>query len=57
MVPSDVCHPQGSGLGIAGDGAGARDQYAALLLTPECVLGSQHRDTLTTRRELAYWTQ
>ena len=42
--------------GEAGDVAGARDQFAALLPVRERVLGLEHPDTLTTRRNLAYWT-
>ena len=37
--------------GQAGDAAGARDQFAALLPIRERVLGPEHPDTLTTRRE------
>jgi Tetratricopeptide repeat len=39
--------------GKAGDAAGARDQFAALLLIHEQVLGSEHPDTLTIRAMLA----
>ena len=42
--------------GQAGDAAGARDQFAALLPVRERVLGPEHPDTLTTRGHLAYWT-
>ena len=42
--------------GDAGDAAGARDQFAALLPIRELVLGPEHPDTLTTRANLAYWT-
>ena len=42
--------------GYAGDAAGARDQFAALLPTRERVQGPGHRDTLSTRHELARWT-
>lgn len=35
--------------GEAGDAAGARDQYAALLPLQERALGPDHPDTLTTR--------
>ena len=42
--------------GEAGDAAGARDQYAALLPVGERVLGPEHPDTLTTRGNLARWT-
>ncbi len=40
----------------AGDAAGARDQYAALLPIRERVLGAEHPDTLTDRGNLAHWT-
>ena len=39
-----------------GDAAGARDQFAELLPIRERVLGPEHPDTLTTRRNLASWT-
>jgi hypothetical protein len=42
--------------GAAGDAAGARDQYTALLPIYERVLGPEHPDTLTTRTNLARWT-
>ena len=42
--------------GQAGDAAGARDQFAALLPVTERVLGTEHPDTLATRASLAYWT-
>ena len=42
--------------GEAGDAAGARDQYAALLPVRERVLGAEHPDTLAARANLAYWT-
>ena len=42
--------------GQAGDAAGARDQYAALLPVRERVLGPEHPDTLTARGNLAHWT-
>ena len=42
--------------GQAGDPAGARDQYAALLPVRERVSGAEHPDTLTTRANLAHWT-
>jgi tetratricopeptide repeat protein len=41
--------------GRAGDAAGAREQYAALLPILERVLGTEHPDTLITRH-LARWT-
>ena len=42
--------------GRAGDAAGARDQYAALLPLRERVLGPEHPDTLRTRGNLARMT-
>jgi Domain of unknown function (DUF4062)/Tetratricopeptide repeat len=42
--------------GQAGDAAGARDQFAALLPVIERVFGPDHRLTLTTRGNLARWT-
>jgi hypothetical protein len=42
--------------GEAGDAAGARDQFAALLPIVERVLGAEHQLTLATRHALAYWT-
>ena len=42
--------------GVAGDWAGARDQFAALLPIVERVLGPEHPETLTVRVELARWT-
>ena len=42
--------------GEAGDAAGARDQFAALLPVSERVLGPEHPDTLAARGELARWT-
>jgi hypothetical protein len=42
--------------GWAGDAAGARDQYAALLPISERVQGPEHPETLITRHELARWT-
>ena len=42
--------------GEAGDAAGARDQYAALLPLRERVSGPEHPDTLTARNNLACWT-
>ena len=42
--------------GVAGDAAGARDQFAALVPIQERVLGPEHPDTLTIRRNLARWT-
>jgi hypothetical protein len=43
--------------GAAGDAAGARDQFAALLPARERVLGTEHRDTLATRADLARVTE
>ena len=43
-------------IGEAGDAAGARDQFAALLPVRERVLSPEHPDTLTTRNQLARWT-
>ena len=42
--------------GEAGDAAGARDQFAALLPVRERVLGPEHPETLETRHDLARWT-
>ena len=42
--------------GEAGDAAGARDQFAALLPIEEHVLGPEHPDTLSARGNLARWT-
>jgi hypothetical protein len=42
--------------GQAGDAAGARDQFAALLPVAERILGPEHPDTLAARASLAYWT-
>ena len=42
--------------GLAGDAAGARDQFAALLPVRERVSGAEHPDTLTARANLAHWT-
>ena len=41
--------------GEAGDAAGARDQYAALLPIRERVLGPKHHHTLAARASLARW--
>jgi hypothetical protein len=43
--------------GEAGDAAGARDQFAALLPTVERVSGPEHPETLEARDSLAYWSQ
>jgi hypothetical protein len=42
--------------GEAGDAAGARDQFAALVPTRERILGPEHPDTLWARGSLARWT-
>ena len=42
--------------GEAGDAAGIRDQYAALLPIVERVRGPEHPYTLATRADLARWT-
>ena len=42
--------------GRAGDAAGARDQFAALLPVRERVSGPEYPGTLAARHELAYWT-
>ena len=42
--------------GEAGDAAGARVQFAALVPVRERVLGAEHPDTLTDRANLAYYT-
>jgi hypothetical protein len=42
--------------GKAGDAAGARDQFAALLPIRERVLGPEHLETLIARSNLANWT-
>jgi hypothetical protein len=41
--------------GVAGDWAGARNQFATLLPVLERVLGSEHPDTLIARHNLARW--
>jgi hypothetical protein len=43
--------------GMAGDAAGARDQFADLLPVTERVLGPDHPRTVATRTNLAYWTE
>ena len=43
--------------GEAGDAAGARGRYAALLPIFERVLGPEHPDTLATRANLAAWIE
>ena len=43
-------------IGQAGDPAGARDQFAALVPVTERILGPEHPDTLAARASLAYWT-
>jgi hypothetical protein len=42
--------------GEAGDAAGARDQFAALLPVRERMSGPEHPGTLTARANLTYWT-
>jgi hypothetical protein len=42
--------------GMAGDAAGARDQFAALLPVLERVQGAEDPDTLSARANLATWT-
>jgi Domain of unknown function (DUF4062)/Tetratricopeptide repeat len=49
-------HRRAHWTGDAGDAAGARDQYVALLPIMERVLGSEHPETLTARGNLAHWT-
>ena len=49
-------HELASWTGEAGDAAGARDQYAALLPIGEQILGPEHPSTLTARHKLARWT-
>ena len=44
------------GTGVAGDAAGARDQFAALLPVRARVSGPEHPETLLTRANLALWT-
>ena len=52
----DARHELARWTGQAGDAAGARDQFAALLPIVERVRGAEHPDTLVTRHDLAYWT-
>jgi hypothetical protein len=42
--------------GAAGDWAGARDQFAALLPVIERIFGAEHATTLAARGDLAAWT-
>ena len=49
-------HSHARWTGEAGDAAGARDQFAALLPIRERVLGPEHPNTLITRSDLASWT-
>jgi Tetratricopeptide repeat len=49
-------HELASWTGEAGDAAGARDQFAALLPISERIVGPEHPDTLSARANLAYWT-
>ena len=53
---SPPAHSLARWTGEAGDAAGARDQYAALLPVRERVSGAEHPHTLTARANLAYWT-
>jgi hypothetical protein len=43
--------------GEAGDAAGARDQFAALLPVIERVFGPEHRKTQEVRDNLIHWTR
>ena len=43
--------------GEAGDAAGARDQFGALLPVDEWVLGPEHPLTMTARASLAHWAE
>jgi hypothetical protein len=51
-VRADLAHWTGQ----AGDAAGARDQFTALLAIEERILGPEHPFTLAARAELATWT-
>ena len=51
-----ACNELAHWTGQAGDAAGARDQFAALLPTSERILGPDHPVTLTVRDRLADWT-
>jgi hypothetical protein len=42
--------------GCAGAAARARDQFAALLLSYERVLGQEHDETLAVWYQLAHWS-
>jgi hypothetical protein len=42
--------------GHAGDAAGARDQFAALVPVYERVFGAEHPEALRVRNDLAWWT-
>ena len=42
--------------GRAGDAAGAREQFVALLPIREGISGPEHRETLVARNQLAIWT-
>jgi hypothetical protein len=53
----DARHNLALWTGEAGDAAGARDQFAALLPIRERVLGPEHPHTVATRGNLAYWTR
>jgi len=43
--------------GMAGEAAGARDQFAALLPVRVRVSGAEHPDTVPIRANLAFWTR
>jgi hypothetical protein len=42
--------------GCAGTASDARDQFAALLLSYERILGPEHAETLAVWYQLAHWT-
>ncbi len=52
----DARHNLARWTGHAGDAAGARDQYAALLPIYERVLGPEHPETLSIRHNVVGWT-
>ena len=52
----DARHHLARWTGEAGDAAGARDQFAALLPIRDRVLGPGHPETLATGSSLAFWT-
>jgi hypothetical protein len=51
-----ACHQLAYWTGKAGDAAGARDQFAALLPVSEEILGAEHPTSLTVRYGLARWS-